>query len=145
MPIQASEARLAASPGDDQKRILARKSVAQEFLRDHVFDPGDADWDYCRRVLQTIDYAQPVVAGPAPPAPKRLAAIGKHMLGAGFFTEQPKAGGGDWWSFAPNAPYLKWCAPFLEDDTKLGGPGDNRWFIPAARANAPTLANRERR
>ena len=136
MPVLTSEERLAASLGEDAKRAAARRSIAQGFLKTHVFEL-EGDWDLVVRALQCIDYTQPVVVGPAPAAPKRLAALPASVLGLGFFLEQPPKSltKVEWWYVAPEAPYLKWFAPYVRDDEKSGKSGDARYFVPAARSS----------
>jgi hypothetical protein len=140
MPVATSEERLAASPGDDVKRAIARRAVAQAFFKKHVFEP-EKDWDLVIRALQCIDYAQPVFVGPMPAAPKRLVGAARSPLGAGFFAEQPPKGAKvEWWHISPEAPYLKWYAPYVIDDggqkSGAGGKaGEARYFVPAARSS----------
>jgi len=148
MPVAASETRLAASPGTDGKRIAARRAVALDFLKTHVFE-RDQDWGWVQRAAQCIDYGQPVSVGPHPAPPRRVAAITSAALGLGFFTEQGPSGV-EYWLIAPEAPYLKWYAPYVMDDggarpKGAGLAGDARYLVPAARAaSGVRLAVRER-
>jgi hypothetical protein len=139
MPVAANDMRLAASPGADAKRKAARWSVAQDFFGKHLYQP-EQDWELVRRAMQCIDMEQPVVVGPPPIGAKRLVMPAMSALGPGFFSEQPARGTAkvEWWRIAPEAPYLKWFAPFVMiDDGKppAGRLGEARYFVPAARSS----------
>lgn len=143
MPVQASEARLAASKGADDKRMRAREAVAREFFIKHIYDAGGT-YEEVRRAVQCIDLAQPVVIGPPPDAPKRLVQLVSSLLGVGFFAERaPEGAKVVWWAIAPEAPYLKWFAPFVPGaEGPSGTEGDARYFVPAARTGTTILARR---
>jgi hypothetical protein len=138
MPIPVVQATLAASAGRDHKRIAARRAVATEFFKQHLF-AEEGDWNLVRRAMQSIDFAQPVSIGPHPPAPRRLATLASQShLGPGFLVEQPQesAAAPEWFLIDPAASYLKWFAPYVSDDRQkgVGGkPGVARFFVPAAR------------
>jgi len=147
MPVAADDARLAASPGSDSKRLQAREAVAREFLRVNLYEL-EGDWDAVRRALQCIDLNEPVIAGPRPPCPSRLLTLpAGNALGAGFFALHPPEGAGaptprgqEWWTIAATAPYLRWSS------APIGGrPAEERFFVPAARTSkGGGLATRER-
>lgn len=149
MPVAVNDQRLAASLGADMKRTFIRRTVAEDFFTTHLFDK-EGNWQIVRRVLQCIDYRQPVVVGPFPAAPRRVAALSQHSaFGAGFFSLDPVKGVTpvDWWLIAPEAPYIKWFAPFVAaaDTSRPGKVGDGRLFVPAARTkSAGRLVVRER-
>lgn len=147
MPVAADDARLAASAGDDTKRLLAREAVAREFFRAHLFEL-EGDWDVVRRALQCIDYREPVVAGPMPSCPKRLLTLPVgNALGAGFFALHPAEGpnaapgrGQEYWVIAPEAPYLRWSSVSTAERA-----GETRFYVPAARTSKGAgLASKER-
>lgn len=140
MPVAVNDQRLAASLGSDSKRIAIRRHVAEDFLSTHLFEV-EGNWQIVRRALQCVDFAQPIVIGPYPPPPRRVAGLAAHSaFGAGFFSlEAPKGVTPvDWWLIAPEAPYMKWFAPFIanDDSARAGKPGEGRLFVPAARTKA---------
>ncbi|MFO0613580.1 MAG: hypothetical protein U0414_13370 [Polyangiaceae bacterium] len=151
MPVAVNDQRLAASLGSDTKRLSIRQKLAEDFFITHIFQP-EKNWQLVRRALQTIDYAQPIVVGPFPPAPKRVAALPKSSaLGAGFFAIDPPKNFPilEWWLVAPEAPYMRWAARFIlgdgPADDKSGRPSEGRIFIPAARTKtAARLLVRDR-
>lgn len=151
MPIAVNDQRLAASPGDDLKRAMVRMKVAEDFFITHIFEPEN-NWQLVRRIMQTIDFKQPIVIGPFPAAPKRVAAMPKSaVLGAGFFAVDPPKNfpSLEWWLVAPEAPYMRWHAPYVADaaipEDRGGKAGEGRIFIPAVRTKtAARLVVRDR-
>jgi hypothetical protein len=148
MPVQATEAQLAASIGHDVKRELARRAVALDFFTEHVFEADKVkDWSVVQRALQCIDLGKPVLVGPDPPAPRRLVALPPTgPLGAGFFAEAPgKDEPAGWWVIAPEAVYLKYFAPTVRGDARARANPPARWFIPGVRTpRGPRVATQER-
>jgi hypothetical protein len=147
MPIAADHVRLAASMGSDAKRVAARRAVALEFVKQQLFEGAGEPWETVRRVLQCIDYLQPIASGPLPSAPRQLFALpGGSFLGGGFFAETAPAELNEpiAWVIAPEAHYLKFFAPYLDDPAvaSAGRAGDARFFIPAARNGACIVARR---
>jgi hypothetical protein len=135
----ATQEQLAASPGFDRSRLIARRAVVREFLEAIYAMDGDAAW--VQRVMQTIDYTHPVMLGPPPAAPRRLWELSSRALGPGFFTETPSAAPLASWSIAPEAAYLKWFALSAEPGR---APGEARYLVPAARlAGGALMARRE--
>jgi hypothetical protein len=149
MPVPADQTKLAASPGHDVKRDVARRKVVLEFLKEQLFE-ADAkkDWNVVRRALQCVDYGRPVTIGPMPPAPRRLVALPKgSRLGAGFFAEAPPRGaeGAAWWVIAPEAVYLKYYAASVYADARPAEAEIVRYFIPGARnPQGDRVATKER-
>jgi hypothetical protein len=134
-----TQEQLAASPGFDRSRLTARRALVREFLEAIYAMDGDAAW--VQRVMQTIDYAQPVMLGPPPAAPRRLWELSSRALGPGFFTENPSAAPLASWSISPDAAFLKWFALSGEPERT---PGEARYLIPAARlAGGALMARRD--
>lgn len=134
--------RLAAALGATPDQRRARRHVAAEFLEKHIYAAG-GNWVECRRVIQCIDVAQPVLIGPGPAAPAKLVALtAKPLLLDGFFAEKAPATMTKpvWWVIAPEAPYLKWFLPFVKGSEGSGAAGDARFFVPAARQGMGILA-----
>jgi hypothetical protein len=127
--------RLAAGYGDDVRVQVARRQVANSFF-ETIFE-REQDWHWVRRALETVDFSQPVMIGPAPPLPKRLTEIFTAALGRGFYTETGRSATSPGLRpIAPDAAYLKWFAPYARGDAGGDGrvgPGDARYFVPAVR------------
>jgi hypothetical protein len=146
MSIDPVLLRLAASAGDDVKRIKARTAVVTAFFEKNLY-ALTGDWDVVRRAMQCIDLRQPVVEGPSPPVPPRLfeLAVDTH-LGHGFFVERPPAAGRvlAGWQIAAEASYLRWSSPYSPEARKShgGAPGEARFFVPAARQGLTHFARR---
>jgi hypothetical protein len=140
-------AREAGQPGTERERIRLRRLVATQFFDTHIHQVT-GDWMEARRALQTVDFFQPVIVGPISPMPPKLVELpGGSFLSGGFFAEQIPAGTKIkpvYWQIDVKAPLLKWYAPYVRD-AKLGGgsgPGDARYFVPAARTGQAMYARR---
>lgn len=148
MPVVASQARLAASPGHDAKRAMARRAVALEFFKEHIFGADAQSWPVVQRAMQCIDFARPVLVGPDPAPPRRLAALPPDgPLGAGFFGDapSPKADRVDWYVVAPDAVYLKYFAPAVRGVSRVRTAPPARYFLPGARlTKGPSVVTKER-
>ena len=150
MPVSLDQAALAATPGHDTKRDRARRSVALEFWKQHIFevDPKK-DWSVVQKALQCIDYSRPITFGPMPTAPARLVALPtKGPLGPGFFAEAPTKGATEpveWWTIAPDAVYMKYFVPAVVVDARVDATATARYFLPGARGTTQKrVASKER-
>jgi hypothetical protein len=149
VPIAVGDERLAASPGRDAKRVEARRALAMEFFREHLYEAdGAKDWSVVRRAMQTVDLAYPVERGPAPSAPKRLVALPlKNGLGPGFFGAAAHDGlVAEAYAIAPEALYLRYVAPAIRDqDEPVVRPEEMRYFLPQVRQpKGARVATKER-
>ena len=136
MPQPVDETSLAASVGADHKRAVARQNVARAFLERHLFEAEperERDWELVRRALQCIDFQRPVVIGPKPPPPLRLAPLSGSPLGPGFFAELPADGSGPAQPIDQDAAYMRY---YTRSDAAEQTAGTQRFFIPRARAVA---------
>ncbi len=121
---------IAAQKGQGGEQIRARRGVAREFLEQSVYGQRTRDWDAVLRLMQCIDYLQPVLAGPSPAPPKRLYALTTSpYFPSGYFAEEAPPGAPDsgWWEIAPNTEYLKWYLP----PAKADAPPVARYFLPS--------------
>ncbi|HTJ81666.1 MAG TPA: hypothetical protein VL400_08065 [Polyangiaceae bacterium] len=149
MPVPVSEIELAATIGSDVKRGCARRNVAREFFQTYIFDADkEPDYRVVRRAMQVIDFSQPVLIGPPPAGPRRLAAVSpKGGLGEGFFAEVPPSGmPPEYWLFTPDAVYLKFYQPIVWSKADTANKmGEARYFFPGARnPQGKRVATRDR-
>ncbi len=156
MPVPAQDAALAASPGFDVKRERARRTVALEFFKLHIFEADTKkDWSVVQKALQCIDYQRPVTFGPMPPAPARLQSLPRGgPLGAGFFREIPpspppaaadRRGAPEAFTVSPEAVYMKFFAPTVGVDAVSDPIVCARYFLPGARSQkGRVVVTRER-
>lgn len=137
---------LAAMPGATPEFVQARMRIAGRFFEMHAVGPGAIPWPMVRRMMQCMDFGQPVVVGPpSRPPPELVRLPATSFLGDGHFMLMPTFEDDTpwWWDISPHVRYLRWFAPRVEREVEPGAAvvdgGDARFFIPVARVPGQRL------